>query len=491
MAISFNEVPNTARVPWAYVEFDASNAQQGPSLQVYKALALGQLLSTGSAEPLTPVRVTSNSQAAALFGEGSMLAGMVEGFREDNTVTELWVIPVEDDEAAVKASGSILFGGAQTVAGVVPLYIAGRSVRVAVGSGDSLADIATATAAAINANASLPVTAEVNGGTEEQVDITAKNAGEVGNTLDIRVGYFDGEKMPDGLTATVTAMTGGVANPDLTDALAAMGDEHYNVIAHAYTDAANLSLIEAELASRWGPLRQIEGAAIAASNVSHSALGTLGDSRNSPHSVIVGSTGSPTPPYEYAANVAGVVARHGQIDPARPFQTLTLSHVKPPKEADRFTWQERNLLLFDGIATAKTDAGGVVRIERLITTYKTNAFGASDTAFLDLNTVLTLGYLRFDFRNLWLRKYPRHKLAADGNNFGPGQDVMTPKLAKAECVAWFRQMEELGLVEGIDQFKRDLIVERSATDETRLDIMMPPDLVNQLRVTGVQIGFLL
>ena len=68
---------------------------------------------------------------------------------------------------------------------------------------------------------------------------------------------------------------------------------------------------------------------------------------------------------------------------------------------------------------------------------------------------------------------------------------MTPKVAKAEAIARFRLWEELGLVEDIDQFKEELIVERNAQDVNRLDFLLPPNLINQLRVVGVKIGFIL
>lgn len=57
-------------------------------------------------------------------------------------------------------------------------------------------------------------------------------------------------------------------------------------------------------------------------------------------------------------------------------------------------------------------------------------------------------------------------------------------------MAWFREMEELGLVEGFDQFKRDLVVERNVSDPNRLDFLLPPDLINQLIVTAVKFQFL-
>lgn len=160
-----------------------------------------------------------------------------------------------------------------------------------------------------------------------------------------------------------------------------------------------------------------------------------------------------------------------------------------PAEADLFTLTERNLDLYDGIATSKVAAGGVVQIERLITTYKTNAAGGVDTAYLDATSVLTLMYLRYSFRQRILARYPRHKLASDGTRFGAGQAVITPKIAKAEAIGWFREMEEKGLVEGFDQFKRDLVVERNASDVNRLDFLLPPDLINSLMVTAASIQF--
>jgi len=221
-----------------------------------------------------------------------------------------------------------------------------------------------------------------------------------------------------------------------------------------------------------------------------SELDTYGNAGNSKHVCCMGKTG-PTPEYEWAAVVGAQTSIAAQADPARPYQTLPLTGVLAPNESERFNWTERNGLLYDGIATFTVDAGGVVRIERLITMYKTNAAGADDTSYLDVNTLYTLDYLRYSFRTMMLNKYPRHKLADDGVRVGPGQAIITPKIGKAEAISLFAQWEELGLVEGIEQFKNDIIVERNTQDPNRLDFLLPPDLVNQLRVVGTQIQFLL
>lgn len=491
MAISFNGIPNTQRVPFVYVEFDNSRAVQGASAMPYRNLVIGQRLATGTVAALVPTRVTNKEQAAEYFGRASMLHHMMTVQFLNNDFTETWAIALDDAAGGVKAVGSVTIATPPTGAGTLNLYIAGRAVKVAVAAADTANQIATALAAAITANLDLPVTAAVDGVTLSKVNITARHKGLCGNDIDLRVNYFVGEALPAGLTVTIVAMTGGTTNPDLAAAIAPLGDAHYNIITMPYTDAANLLVLETELALRWGPLRMIEGHAISAAKGTHGALVTLGNSRNSPHLSIVSAAYFPTPPYEIAAAAAGVAAFYGNIDPARPLQTLPLAGVLPPAEVNRFTMQENNLLLHDGIATTYVDAGGVVRIQRMITTYQVNPMNAPDISYLDIETVLTLGYLRYDFRNYILRKYPRHKLANDGTRYGLGQAVITPSVGKAEAIARFRLWEELGLVENIDQFKEQLICERNPQDPNRLDWMLPPDLVNQFRVGGVQIGFLL
>lgn len=491
MAISFNEVPTNIRVPFVYVEFDNSNAVQGAAQMPYKLLVIGQRLVSGTVAALTPVRVTSAKQAQTYFGTASMLAAMCAAALSNSQTIEVWAIGLNDNGAGASAVGELAFTGPATAAGTLNLYIGGRRVQVGVTSGMTAAQLATAVAAAINAAAALPVTAAVDGEVTTQVNVTARHKGVAGNSIDLRVNYYDGDVLPAGITVAITAMAGGTANPDLGTVWAAIGDTQYNVIACPYTDASNLTALKAELADRWGPLRQSDGIAFSAAAGTHSDLGTLGDSQNSPHLSIVSAHGTPTPPYELAAAVAGVAAFYLQQDPARPLQTLPIAGVLPAAIADRFTLQENNLLLYDGISTTMVDADGVVRIQRMITTYKTNPQGAEDISYLDVETPATLSYLRYDFRNYILRKYPRHKLANDGTRFGAGQAVITPKIGKAEAIARFRVWELLGLVEGADQFKAGLIVERNANDPTRLDWLLPPDLVNQFRVGGVQVAFLL
>ncbi|MDX9860885.1 MAG: phage tail sheath C-terminal domain-containing protein [Rhodospirillales bacterium] len=487
--ISFDLIPIDVRTPGQYVEFDNSRAISGLVAMPHKILAIGQRLVTGTIAAEIPTRITQGDQAIQSFGRGSMLAGMLVAALNANPSTETWAIALDDDAAGVAAIGSFTFGGPATAAGTVYLYVAGTRIKVGVASGDTGAAIATKAAAAINAEADLCATAAVDGVDTMKVNVTARHKGEAGNSIDLRTNYYQGEALPAGVTVAIAAMADGTGNPDVADTIAAMADEQYNSILMPYTDAANLTALEAELERRWGPMVQIEGHAYAAARGTHAALGTLGDSRNSPHLTIADAHASPTAPWIWAAVMGAVIAFNGTNDPARPFQTLVLTGVMPEAEAERFTREERDLLLHDGISTHLIDAGGRVLIERAITTYKTNAFGLPDASYLDVNTVLTLAYLRFSVRARVSQRYPRHKLADDGTRAGAGQAIVTPKVIRAEMIALFKDWEEAGLAEGIEQFKADLIVERDGTDPNRLNALIPPDVVNQFRVFAGKVQF--
>ena len=88
-------------------------------------------------------------------------------------------------------------------------------------------------------------------------------------------------------------------------------------------------------------------------------------------------------------------------------------------------------------------------------------------------------------------KYPRHKLASDGANFGPGQPVITPKVGRAEAINRFQEWETNGWVEGLDAFKEALIVERNSGDVNRMDWLLRPNLMNQFRIGATKLQFIL
>ncbi|WP_328592282.1 phage tail sheath C-terminal domain-containing protein, partial [Yersinia alsatica] len=82
-------------------------------------------------------------------------------------------------------------------------------------------------------------------------------------------------------------------------------------------------------------------------------------------------------------------------------------------------------------------------------------------------------------------------LASDGVRVSPGQAIVTPAVVKTELLALFTEHEWAGLVEGFEDYKKSLLVERDANDRNRLNVRDNPDLVNQFRIYAHAIQFIL
>lgn len=486
MTISFSAIPVGTRTPGTYVEFDASRATNGLPAGENRVLLIGQRLSAGTIAAGVLKEIGEAGQAIAYFGRGSMLARMAKALKGADRLVDCRAIAVDDNGAGTQATGTITVTGPAGSPGSIALMVAGQSVAVKVASGDSATAIAGAIAAAVNAAADLPVTAASNA---EVATLTARHKGTAGNEIDVRHSYYSGEALPQGVTLAIVAMSGGATDPDLTATLAAIGDAPFSAIVIGVATASTIAALKVELDRRFGPTVAVESLGYAAKSGTLSALTTFGASLNANLVTILGTGKSPTPPWEAAAAYAGIVNQSTNIDPARPVQTLSIPGMLAPIETSRFTRAERELLLKDAISTFTVDPDGTVRIERAITTYQSNAAGIDDVAWLDVETVRTVQYLRYSLRARFASKYQRHKLADDETNFGPGQAIVTPKIARAELIALAREWEFAGLVENLDAFVAELIVQRNASDRNRLDVLVPPDIVNQLRQTAAQIQF--
>lgn len=493
MPITFNDISNT-RNPFLAIEFDGSKAQQGPSLQPFTILVMGQKTAAGSKNELSIDAITSDDQAGIFYGFRSQLYNMIVKLRANNKVTAVKAISIDDDDSGVAATGKItITAGAATKDGNVQLYIGAKRIPVLVLTGDDQDAVATAIVAAITANLKVRVTAVINGTNANEVDLTAANKGLEGNKIDLRTNFNSDDVDVAGIVVGFTPMSGGVTNPDVGEIISIMPEEQFNVIIYPWKDATSLTAIEAELLTRWGPMDAHDGMGITAEVDSHGALLSLGDSRNSFNNSIMGPAASaPNPPDEWAGAYGGAAARALEIDPARPLQTLQLKDILQPRADELFKFNERDLLLRDGIATAVGADGGVMRISRAITTFQTNAAGAPDTTFLDVNTPMTLSFFRFDTRALFARKFPRHKLAGNTVVPAPGQPIITPKVARGELVALASAWQnDLGLMEDLEQFIADLVVERDTSNPNRLLFLASPDLINQFRNLAGQFAFLL
>ncbi|MGL5799379.1 MAG: phage tail sheath subtilisin-like domain-containing protein, partial [Plesiomonas sp.] len=488
MAVSFNSIPSGIRVPLFYAEMDNSAANSGQFQQ--RSLLLGHGLSSSTNTKNALTLAVSSPATAALVGKGSQLADMVDAYRRVDSFGELWVIDVPEPSAGAAAAGKLSVTGTAISPGIITLYYAGIRVQVAVAGNDSATAVATAIIASINSVAALPITAAA-GTPATDVVLTAKWKGLTGNDISVLLNYRGmaaSEQLPNGINIAVTAMAGGAGSPDLSAAIAAMGDEPFDFIGMPWTDSASLDALRTEMndsVGRWSWSQQIYGHVYSAKKDTLTALTTFGRARNDQHCTITAleQTAAATA-YQVAASTAARNAVFIRIDPARPTQTGELDDLLPAPTGKTFTLTEKQTLLTSGMATTYA-ISGVMRIERAITTYQKNAYGDPDDSYLDSETLHTSAYVLRRLKSLITSKYGRHKLANDGTRFGAGQAIVTPAVIKGEILGEYAAMERDGIVENFELFSQYLIVERDSANPNRLNVLFPPDYVNQLRVFAV------
>jgi phage tail sheath gpL-like len=500
MAISFRNIPGNLRVPLAYFEMDNSMANTGQQ-DLQRALLLGSVPAGAGLAPNTIRLVSSADEVRQLVGVGSALGRQAQRWFQNTRSVPLYILAALEPGAWTFSTGAIVWTGPATDGGTISLYIGGRLCRVPIGRGDTAVDIAAAVADAITDDPTLGVEAAVDATDDDTTNITALQAG-ISGRLSIAFnleGAIGGEEMPPGVAGAITAMSAASGNPNVATLLAGVGDASFDFVMSPWTvlgttgtapfpvlpPAADLAALDDffnDTTGRWSWAQQLYGHGFTAGMGTVGQLSNFGNTRNGQHVSLMGYANSPTPPDEW---LTAYVAQSGGsliIDPARPVQALPMIGIKAPPMDDRFTILERQVLYFDGISSYEAGDDGTVYINRVITTYRRNQWGAPDNSYLDVETMFTAQYFNRFMRNRVSSKFPRHKLANDGTRFGAGQAIVTPAIIWAEMVAAYGELEELGLMENMAGFEENLIVERNAQDPNRVDVLLPPDFVNQLRV---------
>ena len=498
--INFNTIPATLRLPGSYTEVDNSRALKGTAANPHKVLILGQGLSTGTAADGELKQITGELVGNGFFGARSILGRMCRQFKRANPYTEVYAIALASS-GGVQASGAIHVSVALSHAGgsvstsneILKLAINGDQIDLTLENLWSVTDVNSALVAAINALPYGPVSAVTNA--TSAINLTAMNSGTLGNKINVRFNPDAGDVYPTcfGDSVLVSALASGTGDPDIDAAWAVIENDQYHYIISPYNDATNLQFLEDELDTRFGPMSGKQGIGLTAFNGTYGECSTEGKLKNSPHISILGFYNGQQSQEEWAAVFGAVAAYYLNDDPARPLQTLKLPNIIAPDSTDRFTNTERNLLLFDGCSTWNVDVNGNVLLERVCTTYRTDSAGNADASYLNIETMATLSEIRYQYRvRMWTRFLSqRFKLADDTFPVQPGMMVATPKTIRQETVALFSELEQAGLIENLADFTDNLVVERNAANRDRVDVLLPPDLINQLRLLCGVIQFVL
>jgi len=546
MGISFNEIGTDIRKPGVYGEFNLAAARTGLPANANKLLIIGQRLKEPSAwaattayilgakvkpvttnghwyicvvagtsagtaptwptasagtvtdgtvtwmefesisnlvAALTATTIYSAEDASQYAGAGSTAHLMAAAAFAVSPRIDCTLITADDDAAAVVASGTFVVTGTAAETGAVVLYIGNVRIPVAVTDTDTASEIATAIGVAINAKKHLlPVTASVATGT---VTIRAKNGGTCGNYIPCSAPVT-----VDGVAIAVTAPASGLTDPDIGATSGLLEQVHPGSYTHycvQFVDAASLADLKAHIdeisggiemrpATVWlGFTDEVGDIAAVKALCGGGDTPTLNHWRTS----LGYLPGTRSLHYELAAAYAAVAV--GVTNPGAPLNDLVLTGIHAPNVVDRLSRTQIEDLLDNGVTPLHVIPGEQVAIVRSISTYTRNAQGVLDATRLDITTATTLDYVRLSCRTRVSLRFPRAK-----------RTVRVKKLVRSELLDVLYQLEAepMELVENVDTYKTDLVVEDNVQDDARIDAKIPADIVRGAHVIAMRIDLL-
>ena len=373
-----------------------------------------KILLIGTYDPLkvlvvdeVPVLITSAEDAGDKFGFGFMAHRLALAAEKGAQGLETWIQP--QTELGTASAGDIDFTGSTgVVAGTLSVYIGGERVPVTITTAMTPEEITDAVVLAINANADLPVIAAKRAVTFE-TDVTAKNKGLEGDNIDISLNLGVGEETPTGITAAITAMTGGAGTPVIQDALDALGtgdnanEAFFTDVAHGYgQDTTTLDAIAnyvgqgndflglySKTVAR--PFRSMV-ADVAVGSSGLTALIAISDVRlNDRSQGIIGVPGSQTHPSDIAAQTIGHMARINNRRAEEAFNNVLLVGVQPGAKADRWTssFDSRDTAVKSGISPTLV-ASGSVTLQNVVSFYRPASVPVTSNGYREMVNISKL-----------------------------------------------------------------------------------------------------
>jgi phage tail sheath gpL-like len=496
--ITLDEIPYNLEVPGVFYQIRANYSQAGLLPYPAKALLIGQMLASGTAQADTPYQVFAAADAQALGGAGSIIAQMAAAFIKANPWIPLEIIGVADASGATKASGTFAITGTATAAGTLALYVQGIRIAVPVAVGDTAANVATNALATIDqlesslggipfSAGALPFSASVTTGT---LTITALHGGTLGNTIDLRTNAMRGDQTPPGITVAVTAMAGGATDPDITNAMDAIASTWFTDIGICWNDAPNVGIFESTLATRYMAMGKLDAKGYRVIAGTPATVQTAQTGLNSKYATTMPIQNPMQPTWVICGSFAGACSYALAQDPSRQLRGVALPGIIAPAAADQYDETERNILLAAGMTTFTVAVDGTVQLERVVTENVTDSNGIPTEAWHDIMVPATMSRIRYDWIGYVSLVYPRNKLAPDGSLAAEYDGtVVTPKRMRGAWAGRCRVYAEAGWIVNVAQTVNASTFVIDSNNPNRMNSRQQVNLIGNLMILAGDLEF--
>ena len=343
--------------------------RQGDVILLPQRIALFGQGASASTYPATKQVITSALQAATIYGFGSpihLAAQQLFPVNGDGVgAIPVTVYPMVDDASGTPAAGDITPSGVQVTEESYVVRVNNiDSESFTIAAGAAIAAITAAITTAINATLDMPVIAVDN---STDVGLTSKWEGTSANDLVVSV------VGPSAVTTfAFTQPTGGTNNPDITSALALIGDVWETLVINCLdvADTTNLDRYETEGESRWGALVRKPFVVFSGETAAAVATAiTVPDARPNDrvNSQLV-SPGSDDLPFVVAARGVARIAKLADENPPHDYGSQPATGLTPGADSDQWDYLERDQAVKAGSSTVKVK-DGVVNLDDVVTFY--------------------------------------------------------------------------------------------------------------------------
>ncbi len=487
MAIS-TAVPLGAVARGVGIKTQFVNTNVGGLINLPQRVALFGQGTSDAVYSLDKRQVTSALEAGTIYGFGSPIHLSVLQFLPANGdglgSIPLTVYPLEDETGAAASAGDIALTGAGTKAGALRVEINGiASAEFVVAVGDTAVELEPKIVAAVNGVLEMPMTAAPGTGS---VDFTSKWQGTSANELNIVVtGAND-----TGVTFTVTQPVGGLVNPDITSALAQIGDVWETMVLNCLNviDDTALDAFENFGEGRWGSLTRKPLVVFTGHGFDDPAnIVAITDLRKTDRvNSFLPNPGSVNLPFVSAAGELTRIAVVANDNPARDYGRQVAKYIAPGADGEQWNYAQRDLAVKGGASTVEV-RDGEVNVSDTVTAYHPD--GDPNPAYRFVKDIVKLQNVIFNVDLIF------NTAEWDGAPLIPDDqptvnaDAKKPKNAIAALSVLAENLGLAALISDVPYTKANLQSEIDSQNPNRLNTVFPVKVSGNVNINSIDLNF--
>ena len=475
----------------AYKNFNTGAAQSLPQ----RLAIIGQGNNGNAYDTKTYECEGSATAVAEKYGYGSPLhlaARQLFPLAGTSATFPVTIYPVQAAENAVAATGSITVTGKATETGSCKIYIADIAAEFAVTKDDTAATVLNAIKAAIDGTLEMPVTAAVITPEGENavpyLQLTSKWKGASANLITIDL---DADSLAiDGLAFGKTAMAGGAIDPDVSAALASIGDVWETMIMDTFDwkDTARLDKYQSFGDDRWSWLNK-RGCLVAHGSVEDYATRTaITDLRKSDKiNFLVQNTGSRALPCAICAKamVSDIMTTADANPPQNYKGQLTGIHTGGADVQENYT--VRNNAFMKGAST-NIKSGNVAELNDIVTFYHPESYGKYPP-FRYVVDMVKLQNVVYNCRLIMEADEFKGAPLVSDDTVVTNKSAIQPKTIKAAFYALADSLAKMAIISQPSFTKKNMTVTIDSENPKRLNVAFPVKLSGNLEVSSTEVLF--